>query len=176
MTYDLGTAIELLGRTPSVLDAWLRDLPAEWLDAPEGPGLWSPRDVASHLADLERDGWMPRVTMILENGAAIALAGIERERFRDRYVDTPIAMVIEEFRDSRGMNLRALRDLKLQPSQLEAIGRHSRFGEVRLSQLLSAWTVHDMTHIAQIARAMAAQYREEVGPWKQFLSVLAERE
>lgn len=176
MNYDVDSAIALLRRTPPMLGAWLRPLPSEWLDAPEAPGAWSPRDVACHLADLERDGWIPRVRTILDSGLETPLSGIERERFRIRYAGASIDFVLEDFQRSRENNLKALRELNLEPALLAAVGRHSLFGDVRLSQLLTAWTVHDLTHIAQIARAMAAQYREEVGPWKQFLSVLRERE
>jgi hypothetical protein len=36
--------------------------------------------------------------------------------------------------------------------------------------------VHDLGHIAQIARVMAKQYRAEVGPWVPFLPVLTDHE
>lgn len=44
-----------------------------------------------------------------------------------------------------------------------------------LSHLLSTWVVHDHTHLAQISRALAAQYREAVGPWTRSLSILRPR-
>jgi hypothetical protein len=34
---------------------------------------------------------------------------------------------------------------------------------------------HDLGHLAQVARVMAKQYREEVGPWVQYLPVLTDR-
>jgi hypothetical protein len=43
---------------------------------------------------------------------------------------------------------------------------------VTLGQLLATWTVHDLGHLAQIARVMAKQYGDEVGPWKAYLPVL----
>jgi len=41
-----------------------------------------------------------------------------------------------------------------------------------LSQLLSAWVVHDLGHIRQIVRVMAKQYREAIGPWTKYLSIV----
>lgn len=175
MKYDTGSARALLTRTPSVLRAMLQGLPNVWLDAPEGPGAWSPRDVACHMADLEKDGWLPRVRVILQHGTDRPLPGIERERFRVRYVDETLDTVLDDFQTARETNLRGLHELGLDDASLEASGRHHLLGTVRLTQLLSTWVVHDLTHLAQISRAMASQYREEVGPWAEFLSILRPR-
>ncbi|HET9983957.1 MAG TPA: DinB family protein [Longimicrobiales bacterium] len=175
MDYDPALARAILTRTPDLLRTWLPGLPAEWLDAPEGPGAWSPRDVACHLADLEGDGWLPRVRIILEHGTARPFVGIERERFRERFAGAPLGAVLDEFAAARARNIEALDGLGLDPALLATRGRHPVFGEVTLAQLLSTWVVHDLTHLAQISRALAAQYREAVGPWIQNLSVLRAR-
>jgi hypothetical protein len=52
---------------------------------------------------------------------------------------------------------------------------HPAFGKVKLKQLLSTWAVHDLSHLAQIARVMAKQYRENVGPWIEYLPILDKR-
>lgn len=41
-----------------------------------------------------------------------------------------------------------------------------------LSELLATWAAHDLTHLHQISRVMAYQYREAVGPWGAYLGVL----
>lgn len=51
-------------------------------------------------------------------------------------------------------------------------GRHPELGSVNLRQLLATWVVHDLNHLAQIARVMAKQYTAEVGPWRAYLSIL----
>jgi hypothetical protein len=43
---------------------------------------------------------------------------------------------------------------------------------VTLSALLATWAAHDLTHVHQISRLMAHQYREAVGPWSVYLGVL----
>jgi hypothetical protein len=75
----------------------------------------------------------------------------------------------------RSENLAVLRSLDLQPSQLAKRGTHPALGAVTLEQLLSTWVVHDLGHLAQIARVMAKQYREDVGPWREYLPVIERR-
>jgi hypothetical protein len=43
---------------------------------------------------------------------------------------------------------------------------------VTLSELLATWAVHDLTHVHQLSRVMAHQYRDAVGPWSTYLGVL----
>ena len=175
MNYDSGDARALLTRTPATLKAMLEGLPDAWLDAPERAGAWSAREVVSHVADLERDGWLGRARWILEHGPDRDLPGIDRERFRSRYAGVPLGDVLEDFRQSRASNLGALDELMAAGTDLTVEGRHPTFGPVTLSQLLSTWVVHDLTHVAQISRCLAMQYRDAVGPWTAFLSVLRER-
>jgi hypothetical protein len=49
---------------------------------------------------------------------------------------------------------------------------HPELGKVSLEQLIATWLVHDLTHIRQIATFMARKYEKEVGPWKEYLSIL----
>lgn len=107
MKYHTASAAAVLARTPSVLRVLLLDLPEEWLEAPEAPNAWSPRDVACHMADLERDAWLPRLQVILEGGTAAVLPGVDRERFRVTYDRVPIREVLVDFDRLRRSNLTA---------------------------------------------------------------------
>ena len=69
-------------------------------------------------------------------------------------------------------NLESLRRLDLQTGQLELQGSHPALGRVTVRQLLATWTAHDLTHIVQIGRTMAKRYKQEVGPWVEYLSVM----
>ena len=55
---------------------------------------------------------------------------------------------------------------------LDRKGRHPALGSVTLRQLLATWVAHDLDHIGQIARVMARQYTDEVGPWRAYLRVI----
>jgi hypothetical protein len=79
---------------------------------------------------------------------------------------------LDDFARLRAANLDELRTWNLQPNDLERRGRHPSLGVVTLSGLLATWAAHDLTHLHQISRVMAYQYRETVGPWSQYLGVL----
>lgn len=162
----------MLTRTPLALDALLRDLPEAWTTAAEGPDTWSPYVVIGHLVHAERTDWMPRLEIILEHGPGRPFDSFDREgQFREsRGKSLPV--LLDEFRGLRRDNLARLRALNLGASQLEGKGTHPELGEVTLRQLLAAWTAHDLAHILQVSRVMARRYRQEVGPWAEFLSVM----
>jgi len=151
MEQDLSTTISLLSRTPGTLGALLRDLPDAWTRAAEGPGTWTPFDVVGHLLHGERSDWMPRIRTILEFG------------------ETRPFQPFDRFAQQQERQLGAL---DLRPADLARRGRHPSLGPVTLSNLLATWAAHDLTHLHQISRVMATQYRDAVGPWRKFLGVL----
>ena len=83
-----------------------------------------------------------------------------------------LAVLLDEFEALRVENLQTVRAWKLRDEQLVLVGEHPAFGAATLRQLLATWTAHDLGHIAQIARVMAKQYRDAVGPWREYLSVM----
>ena len=70
------------------------------------------------------------------------------------------------------MILETLKSKQLTAADLAKTGIHPTFGAVTLEQLLATWTVHDLGHLAQIARVMSKQYKQAVGPWVDFLPIL----
>src|SRR5437868_1105203 len=72
----------------------------------------------------------------------------------------------------RAENLAELRALNVRRDDLQRRGQHPSLGEVTLSQLLATWVAHDLTHLHQVSRIMAHQYREAVGPWSRYLGVM----
>jgi hypothetical protein len=172
MEHSLQDTISLLARTPAALDAFLRDLPETWTLRNEGDGTWNTFDVVGHLIHGERTDWMPRAKMILEFGDTRAFEPFDRWAQARASQGKSLGQLLDEFARLRGENLDELRALKLGPGQLERCGLHPELGMVRLSQLLATWAVHDLTHLHQISRIMAQQYREAVGPWSVYLGVL----
>ena len=164
--------IALLERTPAALDALLRGLPEMWTETNEGEDTWSVRTVVAHLIHGEDEDWIPRARMILESGEAQAFAPFDREGHVRYSQGKTMEQLLDEFAQARAKGLRDLRDLKLTPQDLERRGRHPTFGAVTLSELLATWAAHDLTHLHQISRIMAYQYREAVGPWVRFLGVM----
>jgi hypothetical protein len=172
VSFSLDHANALLERTPPTLEALLRDLPDAWTRANEGAETFSPYDVIGHLIHGEKTDWMARARIILEHGEARPFDRYDRFAQHRESAGRPLAALLAEFARLRAENLAALRALNLAPADLERRGTHPILGTVTLRQLLATWVVHDLTHLHQVARAMAHQYRGEVGPWDVFLGVL----
>jgi hypothetical protein len=164
--------IALLTRTPAALDALLRDLPEMWIRRNEGENTWSVFDILQHLIHAERADWIPRVRTILQFGESQTFEPFDRAGFEQANRDNSPEQLLNEFGRLRSLNLDELRALNLQPQDLDLRGKHPAFGTVILSQLLATWAAHDLTHLHQISRVMAHQYREAVGPWIEYLGVM----
>lgn len=172
MEHHLPDTLSLLSRTPVSLDALLRELPASWTARNEGPDTWSAFDVVGHLIHCERTDWMPRAKMILEFGDTRSFEPFDRFGHLRESPGKSLSELLDEFAHARSANLAQVRSWNLQKQDLDRRGHHPSFGAVTLSQLLATWAAHDLNHLHQIARIMAHQYREAVGPWNQFLGVL----
>lgn len=165
-------ALAVLERTPAAVRGLLAGVGDVWLDADEGPETFTPRDVLGHLILGEETDWVPRVRIILEYGPDRPFTPFDRFGFRERYGGRPVDALLARFEELRSANLAYVRSLALQDEQLGRPGTHPGLGPVNLGQLLAAWVVHDLGHLVQIARVMAKRYREDVGPWRAYLSVL----
>jgi hypothetical protein len=172
MAHNLEDSLTLLTRTPAALDALLRGLPETWTLRNEGEKTMSAFDVVVHLINAERTNWMPRAKMLLQFGESQAFVPFDRWGRIEETRGTSLGSQLDEFARLRSENLTELRTLNLRPEDLERRGRHPALGTVTLSQLLATWTVHDLTHLHQITRVMAHQYREVVGPQAKYLGVL----
>ena len=172
MEHTLHDTLSLLARTPVALDTLLRDLPETWTSRNEGENTWSPFVVVGHLISGERTDWMPRVRMILQSGDSRPFEPFDRGGHVRETQGKSLGQLLDEFARLRSANLDELRALNLRPEDLKRRGQHPSLGTVTLSQLLATWAAHDLTHLHQISRVMAHQYREAVGPWSQYLGVL----
>ncbi|HEY2094248.1 MAG TPA: DinB family protein [Thermoanaerobaculia bacterium] len=169
---SLDQTVALLSRTPATLDAWLRDLPDLWTLTNEGEGTFSAFDVVGHLIHGERTDWIPRAQMLLQYGESRSFEKFDRLAQERESQGRSLGELLDTFAALRAENLVELRRLDLQPSDLERRGLHPELGVVTLGQLLATWAAHDLTHLHQISRVMAHQYREAVGPWTDYLGVM----
>jgi DinB superfamily len=172
MEFNLSQTITLLDHTPAALNAFLRNLPEPWILQNEGEKSWNVFDIIGHLIHGERTDWIPRAKMILEFGETKSFVPFDRWAQEKESQGKSLSQLLDEFTRARSASLQDLRSMNLQPADLAKRGRHPRLGVVNLSQLLSAWTVHDLTHLHQISRVMAYQYQDAVGPWQKYLGVL----
>ena len=172
MEFSSDTAIEILEATPGTLRTWLGGLSYEWTASAGDRDDWQPYDIVGHLIHADETDWIPRARVILAQGEDLRFPPFDRYGQCERPQGRPLAELLDEFAAVRKQCLDELIGWNLTPEQLELCGIHPEFGEVSLEQLLSTWVVHDLTHIRQIATAMARRYERAVGPWNAYLSIL----
>ena len=172
MTFDLDHCLQVLERTPRVLRSSLEGLDDAWIHATEGPETWSPFDVVGHLIDGEESDWIVRTKHILEHGPSRAFEPFDRFKHLERNRGATLGRLLDEFARLREQRLRELSALELTAAEFELGGLHPALGEVKLSELLATWVVHDLGHTAQVQRVMAKRWTSEVGPWAAYLPIL----
>jgi DinB superfamily len=170
--HSLDRTIALLTRTPAALDALLRGLPDPWIRANEGENTWSAFDVVGHLIHCERTDWMPRARIILEFGETRPFDPFDRWGHVQAVEGKSVGELLDDLARERAANLDELRGWNLTDGDLAKRGRHPALGTITLGELLAAWAAHDLNHLHQVARVMAFQYREEVGPFRQYMGVM----
>ncbi len=173
MSFDLPETLDILGRTPTVVDTLLRGTSGSWHAINEGPGTWSAFDVVGHLIHGEETDWVPRARIILEHGEDRPFEPFDRFAQLSRFAGWSLDQLLDRFAELRKANLEIIRSWSLTDAQLVLPGRHPELGPVNLRQLLATWAVHDLNHIAQIVRVMAGRYTEEVGVWRAYLAILS---
>jgi DinB superfamily len=168
----LNNTVALLTRTPAALNSLLRDLSETWILQNEGGSSWNVFDVVGHLIHAELTNWMPRARIIMQSGEDKPFESFDRLAQQRESRGRSLSPLLDEFARLRSQSLDELNGLDLRPVDFERRGRHPVLGTVTLSELLAAWAAHDLTHLHQISRIMAYQYRHAVGPWVKFLGVL----
>ena len=172
MQYSLQRSYEILDRTPAVLQALLAGLPDDWIMPNEGPETFSPYDVVGHLLHGEKTDWTVRTKMILEFGNTKTFEKYDRFAQYEESKGKSLQQLLNEFASIRIENMIWFKALNLTEDDLDKKGMHPVLGNVTLRHLLATWVVHDLTHIAQITRVMAKQYKTEMGPWLEVFRIL----
>jgi hypothetical protein len=172
MQFDMNKSLQILERTPQVVEVLLKGLDEEWIINNEGGDTWSPYDVAGHFVIAEKTNWIPRIKAITDADTNKRFPPFDRFAMFEDSKGKSLNDLIEEFKLLRKQNVLQLKSIVTNETLLDKTGIHPEFGTVTLRQLLSTWVVHDFTHLSQIIRVMAKQYKEATGPWAAYLSVV----
>lgn len=172
MQFSIARSVEILQRTPKVLQAQLEGLSSEWTHTNEGPDTWSSYDVIGHLIHLDQTNWLPRIEHILSGKGNEPFTPLDRFAFFEKSAGKSLSDLFREFGALRRQNIEKLLALHISEQDLQKTGLHPDFGTVTLSQLIATWVAHDLDHCYQINRVLAKQYTEDVGPWVAFLKAL----
>lgn len=171
MNFEIDHGIEVLTRTPGVLRALLGGVSEPWIRNNYGPETFNPFDVVGHLIHGEREDWIPRARIILEHGESRAFDVFDRYAMYEASKGKTLAELLDTFASLRAANVEALESLDITPEKLALRGTHPELGSVTLENHLATWVVHDLNHIHQIAKCMAFQYRDLMGPWVKYVGV-----
>ena len=173
MSFDLPETLDILGRTPTVVGALLRGTSGSWHARNEGPGTWSAFDVVGHLIHGEETDWVPRARIILEHGEGRPFEPFDRFAQSTRFAGWSLDQLLDRFAELRRSNLEIVVAGGLPRLSWPCRVATPSSAPVTLRELLATWAVHDLNHIAQIARVMAKRYTREVGAWRGYLSILS---
>lgn len=172
MKFQIDQAVEILENTPLVLKSLLGNLSEDWTKSEQNKEDWSAFDIVGHYIHAEETDWIPRAEIILNQRENRTFAPFDRYAQFDLSKDKTLDDLLETFTEKRKESLETLKSWNLTQEQLNLKGIHPELGEVTLENLLSTWVVHDLTHIRQIVTNLAKKYTENVGVWKEYLSIL----
>ena len=172
MQFSIERSCEILVNTPTVLRALLTGIGDEWLYNNEGVDTFSPFDVVGHLIHGEKTDWKVRAQIILSEDPPKTFDAYDRFAQFEESKGKTIGQLLDTFEQLKNSNIKWLQSLQLTGQDLNKKGIHPELGAVTLQQLLSTWVVHDLTHIAQVSRVMAKQYKEAIGPWSAYFRIL----
>jgi hypothetical protein len=172
MNFSIAHSTEILERTADVIERLTNNLSADWIMNNEGGETWSVFDVVGHLIHGEKTDWMTRIDIILAENGNKTFKTFDRFAQFEESKGKSFEQLLKEFKSARELNLKKLKELNLTEKEYNKTGIHPKFGAVTLSNLIAAWAVHDLDHISQISRVMAKQYKEESGPWVEYMKIL----
>lgn len=172
MDFSLSKTVEIIKRTPAVLYSMLEGISGEWVYSNEGANTWTVFDVIGHLIVCEKTDFIVRAKLMLSDTHPKLLSPIDMHAQFEWNKGKTINNLLKEFSILRKENIAALLVLQLTENDLQKTAIHPRIGELTLQELLATWATHDLNHLSQVARIMAKQYKQAVGPFIEFVSII----
>jgi hypothetical protein len=172
MNFQISKTIEILSQTPATVKSLLGSLSDDWVYAKIDENSWNAFDIIGHYIHGEETDWIPRAKIILAQGESVSFEPFDRFAQFETSKGKTLPDLLETFAELRSKNLETLKSWNLTEEQLKLKGIHPELGEVTLEQLLATWAVHDLTHIRHLSIVLAKQYAENVGVWKEYLTIL----
>lgn len=143
----------------AIVDALAGITPAE-LEAREGPGEWSPREIVHHLADSEMTSAVRLRLLVAEDSPT--LVGYDQDMFvANLFPERPIEPSLAAFGASRAATAPILR--RLSEAQWQRAGQHTEVGRYSVDDWLQTYAAHAHDHAGQIARARATVAAQAAG-------------
>lgn len=176
-TPHLSDTIRLLAISGHLCTRLIESLPPGLMSRTDGPGRWTIHEVLAHLVDLETSerGWLPRITHILD-GSPGHLRRVEAARHLPAVSASPAPELLLRFSRARQANLATLRRMPSDPDCWARVGRHPDLGPLTAANLLVAWAMHDLDHLAQVVTIVGVHHAAAIGPIAAYVRICRPRE
>ncbi|MCG3125782.1 MAG: hypothetical protein CHACPFDD_00609 [Phycisphaerae bacterium] len=146
--------LDVLAETPAVIARLVAMHPADTLRKRPFPGKWTPLEIIGHLCDAEWVyGYRTRL-IACEERPAITSMDQDLWVAGQRYNEYDPRELAETFAGLRRANLALFR--RLSQADLKRAGLHAERGEEPLELMRKMHAGHDLSHIDQITRYVAA--------------------
>ena len=134
---------------PRIIQELLADTNDNDLRARPPDGSWSILEHICHLRDIEREGYRVRVDQMLNEKSPL-LADLDGDRLAQErdYINQDFRLALEDFVETRAINVRAIRDLSLH--QLSKQAMFENVGPINFLELLIKLREHDRGHISEL--------------------------
>src|SRR5690349_10918370 len=101
MNVTIEKSIEILERTPDVLQTMLQHISADWTSTNEGEHTWSVYDIVGHLIHGEKTDWMPRAEIILSPQPDKRFESFDRFAQFEASKGKSLTQLLDEFKSLR---------------------------------------------------------------------------
>ncbi len=121
MNFTIEKSIEILERTPIVIEELLHGISDDWSNANEGENTFSPYDVIGHLIHGEKTDWIVRMDIILSGESDKKFQPFDRFAQFNESKGKSLKQLLQEFKVLRQKNIVTLKTKKLTKSDFEKI-------------------------------------------------------
>ncbi len=145
---------QVLAETPRALAAFVKANPAARMRTRPFEGKWTPNEILGHLADAEW-AWGWRIREVLSRDRP-TLLGYDQEAWvaAQQHNDREPQEHLDAFTAMRKSNLALWR--RIPAADMERLGMHAERGPESLRTMLRMHAGHDLLHLDQITRYLAA--------------------
>ncbi len=172
MKFSFEKTLEILESTPNVISAMLQNLSEDWTNHNEGENTWTAKEVVAHLIVCEETEWLTRTKIILSEAIEKKLTPINMQAHFKIAENNDLSFLLMKFQELRKRNIAEILSFNLQELDFAKTALHLELCKVSLQHIISTWATHDPSHIVQIARVMAKQYKDFVGNFRKYQRVL----
>lgn len=141
--------LAVLRSTPAILDNWVKEIPGEAFGQSPAPNEWNLTEVFWHLADMEKEVYLPQWQQLLANPHTLLTSPDTSNWAMERgYRSRPPQEALAAFMAARKASLACIKALE-QKEMLSLTIQHTIFSHAEIAELISFAAKHDRIHVHQ---------------------------